>query len=163
MVKWPFQSLSDLQLRDTKVTLNHLASDSVIVHYPFGLIFTSSIFSATWIMSPGSVDLLSHTSCAIRVNKIKKPSSKHEAPQNMEVLRFGRWDFPFQMRWFSIFWGEMYLYKSYISCGQNLAGAKKLDIFDIQETLLLPTLRENPAKFVKRLVGPTGKIPLNKL
>ena len=42
---------------------------------------------------------------------------------------------------------------SHISYGQDLAGAKKLDIFDIQETLLLATLRENPAKFVKHLVG----------
>ena len=71
---------------DTKVTLNHLASDSVIVHCPFGLIFTSSIFSATWIMSPGSVDLLSHTSCAIRVNNIKKLPANMNPPK-MEVWK----------------------------------------------------------------------------
>ena len=140
--------------------LNHLASDSVIVHCPFGLIFTSSIFSATWIMSPGSVDLLSHTSCAIRVNKIKKlPANPKNGGLEDELFLFKCGDFLVPCQSF----GGGCICTSHISCGQNLAGAKKLDIFDIQETLLLATLRENPAKCVKLLLGPTGKIPRSTL
>ena len=42
MVKWPFKRLSDLQLRDQKVTLNHLIGDGLIffnhVHFYLGKI-----------------------------------------------------------------------------------------------------------------------------
>ena len=42
MVKWPFQRLSDLQLGEQKVTLNHLA-DRKYLEFPFDTSATSGL------------------------------------------------------------------------------------------------------------------------
>ena len=44
MVKWPFKGLSDLQLVDKKVTLNHLEPDNSVAGDLFGMMKTFSPF-----------------------------------------------------------------------------------------------------------------------